>query len=237
MRIAIRIWFRLDSCPAAAKKVIQTLFTRSVTVYLCCCICKCGYTGYYCRRCCCCWRRDAAAAARALLSVANNSSRDFWATNDNDDDDERRCRLLLLRFVCVCRYLYAYVQTYTHTRLVSCIGIRLSIRSLSVRGALFQSPPLTRSRDARALCFVSLIFHCIAHIHTHISLPCWPLRLVWLRPKTRHCVVFHFPLRSLCTTWRAALLRRCHCCFSVFALAIPCVVFAWILRARFSLFT
>lgn len=69
--------------------------------------------------------------------------------------------------LCVCRYLYAYV--HTHTRLVSCIGIRFSIRSLSVRGALFQSSPLSRSCYSSALCFVSLIFHCIAHTHTYFT--------------------------------------------------------------------
>lgn len=132
--------------------------------------------------------------------------------------------------MCVCAVICMRMYTHTHTRLVSCIGIRLSIRSLSVRVALFQSPPLTRSCVSCALCFVSLIFHCIAHKHTHAHIYFTSMlalsALVWLRPETRHCVVFHFPLRSLCTTWRAALLLRCLCRFSVFALAIPCVVFA-----------
>lgn len=69
--------------------------------------------------------------------------------------------------VCLCVVICMRMYTHTHTRLVSCIGIRLSIRSLSVRVALFQSPPLTRSCVSCALCFVSLIFHCIAHKHTH----------------------------------------------------------------------
>lgn len=126
---------------------------------------------------------------------------------------------------CVCRYLTAYVHTHAHTNRV--MHWYSFVNSLSERA--WRSLSVSPSHSLSCLvCFVfrflNISLYC-THTHPYISLPCWPFRLVWLRPKTRHCVVFHFPLRSLCTTWRAALLRRCLCCFSVFALAIPCVVF------------
>lgn len=157
--------------------------------------------------------------------MANNSSRDFWATNDNDDD-ERRCRLLLCVFVC--SYLYAYVHTHAHTTRV--MHWYSFVNSLSERACRSLSVSPSHSL-LRLVCFVfrflNISLYCThTHTHTYFTSMLALSALVWLRPKTRHCVVFHFPLRSLCTTWRAALLLRCLCRFSVFALAIPCVVFA-----------
>lgn len=114
-------------------------------------------------------------------------------------------------------YLYAYVHTHTrkHTaRAMHWYSFGNSL-SLSVRGALLVYPSHSLTHACRcAVCFVSLIFHCIAHtlIHTNISLPCWPLRHL-APPWNASLRSVSFPLRSLYTTRTVAQCRCCCCCF------------------------